>query len=423
MRLPRRVAALALVLAGCASTLPYTPAQQPAGFPISADYEVVGDRLRVEIDTRGYRVEDVRVLRPDGAALPAQTVEHPSPRGGSGLSVGLGVGGSGGSGSVGIGGGVGIGTAVGGGSRGAGTTLAWFPLADVGPGPWLLLVKVVGVQPVDILLDPSRRYPAIAADPGLAGVGTVRLRLVITPLLIGIATVAGRRWGPGVSGWVAGFPLTSGPVSVFLALEQGPGFAAQAAVGTLLGLAAMAGFCLVYSRVAPRAGWPAGTLACVVTFVGGTLVLAQAALPVGPAFALVCLLLAGIAAAMPRLAAPPGPGTPPPWDLPLRIATATTVVLGLTALASLLGPRLTGFLSPFPVFALVMGVFTHRAQGPAAATRLLRWVVLGSFAFAAFFLAAGLLLERTGLGVTYAAATAAALTVNAGALYIGRRVL
>jgi hypothetical protein len=156
MRCSLRVVALALALAGCASTLPYVPAQQPAGFPISADYKVVGDRLRVEIDTRGYRVEDVRVLRADGAAVPAQTVEHPGP-GGSGLSVGLGVGGSGGSGSVGVGGGVGIGTTVGGGSRGAGTTLAWFPLSEVGPEPWLLLVKVVGVQPVDILLDPARR--------------------------------------------------------------------------------------------------------------------------------------------------------------------------------------------------------------------------------------------------------------------------
>jgi hypothetical protein len=253
--------------------------------------------------------------------------------------------------------------------------------------------------------------------------GTLGLKLVITPLLIGAATLAGRRWGPGVSGWVAGFPLTSGPVSVFLALEQGPGFAAQAAVGTLLGLAAMAGFCLVYSRVAPRTGWPAGMGAGVATFVAGALALAQAALPVVPAFGLVCLLLAGITAAMPRLVSPPAPGSPPWWDLPLRMATATAVVLGLTAIATLLGPRLTGFLSPFPVFALVMGVFTHRAQGPAAATRLLRWVVIGSFAFAAFFLAVGLLLERAAIGVTYVVATVAALTVNAGALYIGRRVL
>jgi hypothetical protein len=254
-------------------------------------------------------------------------------------------------------------------------------------------------------------------------VGTLGLKLVITPLLIGTATLAGRRWGPGVSGWLAGFPLTSGPVSVFLALEQGPGFAAQSAVGTLLGLTAMAGFCLVYSRVAPRAGWLAGTVAGVATFCAGTLVLAQAALSVVPAFGLVCLLLAGITAAMPVLVAPPSPGAPPWWDLPLRMVTATTVVLGLTAVAALLGPRLTGFLSPFPVFALVMGVFTHRAQGPAAAARLLRWVVIGSFAFAAFFLAVGSLLERVGIGVTYVVATAAALTVNAGALYIGRRVL
>jgi hypothetical protein len=152
-----RGVALALALAGCASTLPYTPAQQAAGFPISADYKIVGDRLRVEIDTRGYRLEDVRVLRPDGAAVPAQTIEHPGPRGGSGLSVGLGVGGSGGSGSVGFGGGVGIGTTVGGGPRVAGNTRAYFPLPEVGPGPWHLLVKVVGVQPVDILLDPARR--------------------------------------------------------------------------------------------------------------------------------------------------------------------------------------------------------------------------------------------------------------------------
>jgi hypothetical protein len=152
-----RGAALALVLAGCASTLPYTPARQPAGFPISADYKIVGDRLRIEIDTRGYRLEDVRVLRPDGAAVPAQTIEHPGPQGGSGLSVGLGVGGSGGSGSVGYGGGVGIGTTLGSGARVAGNTLAYFPLPEVGPGPWQLLVKVVGVQAVDIRLDPARR--------------------------------------------------------------------------------------------------------------------------------------------------------------------------------------------------------------------------------------------------------------------------
>ncbi len=153
------LAALAGVLAGCAgSMLPYTPVQQPAGFPISADYKVVGDRLRVEIDTRGYRLEDAQIVRAEGAGIPAQTIEHPGPRGaGSGVGVGLGIGSAGRSGSVGIGTGVGIGTTLGGGGRVEGNTLAWFPLDHVGPGPWRLRVKVVGVQPTDILLPAPAR--------------------------------------------------------------------------------------------------------------------------------------------------------------------------------------------------------------------------------------------------------------------------
>src|SRR2546422_11343874 len=75
-------------------------------------------------------------------------------------------------------------------------------------------------------------------------------KLVLTPLLIAAVTLAGRRWGPAVGGWLAGLPLTSGPVSVFLALEQGPGFAARAAVGTLAGLGGGGCFCLVDARLA-----------------------------------------------------------------------------------------------------------------------------------------------------------------------------
>src|SRR5262249_1129973 len=88
----------------------------------------------------------------------------------------------------------------------------------------------------------------------LASGGTVTLlvaKLVLTPLLISAVTLAGRRWGPGVSGWLAGLPLTSGPVSVFLAVEQGPQFAMRAALGTLAGLAAVAAFALSYPALAP----------------------------------------------------------------------------------------------------------------------------------------------------------------------------
>src|SRR6266542_2340199 len=83
------------------------------------------------------------------------------------------------------------------------------------------------------------------------------LKLIVTPLLIAAATLVARRWGPGVGGWLAGFPLTSAPVSVFLALEQGPDFAAGAAVGTLggvIGSFAFAVFFLIVGALLGRVG-------------------------------------------------------------------------------------------------------------------------------------------------------------------------
>ena len=81
------------------------------------------------------------------------------------------------------------------------------------------------------------------------------LKLVLTPALIGAVSLAGRRWGLGVSGWLVGFPLTSGPVAFFLALDQGVGFAAAAAVGSMTGAGAQAAFCLLYGRLARRGRW------------------------------------------------------------------------------------------------------------------------------------------------------------------------
>jgi hypothetical protein len=54
---------------------------------------------------------------------------------------------------------------------------------------------------------------------------TLVLKLVLTPLLIGAASLAGRRWGPAIAGWLVGLPLTSAPVALFLALDLGIGFA------------------------------------------------------------------------------------------------------------------------------------------------------------------------------------------------------
>jgi len=247
------------------------------------------------------------------------------------------------------------------------------------------------------------------------------LKLVVTPLLIAAATLVARRWGPGVGGWLAGLPLTSAPVSVFLALEQGPEFAAGAAVGTLFGLTALAAFCLAYGRTARRAGWAGSAAAGLGAFAACLVVLSVAPASLVAAFALVCVALTLAAALLPSTAAGAGGVKPAAWDVPFRMAVATAVVLLLTAAARHLGPALSGLLSPVPVFLLVMAAFTQRSEGTAACVRVLRGGVIGSFAFATFFLVVGVLLGRVGLGATYALASLAALAVNAATLGVAGR--
>ena len=52
------------------------------------------------------------------------------------------------------------------------------------------------------------------------------LKLLLVPSLIYAVTLVGRRWGPGVAGWMSAFPIVSGPILLTVTLEQGAAFAA-----------------------------------------------------------------------------------------------------------------------------------------------------------------------------------------------------
>lgn len=241
-------------------------------------------------------------------------------------------------------------------------------------------------------------------------------KVVLTPLLIAASTLAARRWGPTIGGWFAGLPLTSGPVSVFLALEQGRPFAATAARSSILGLVGVSAFCVTYARVAARFG-PAGSLAIgFLAYAGATLLSRFVGGGPLPIFLIVCGVLAAALALMPRPERGRSDAAPPRWDLPLRMGTATLVVVAITTAAASLGAAWSGLLSPFPVFSSVLAAFAHHMSGPAAAARLQRGVVVGVFSFAAFFLVVALLVESRSVVATYGWATVTAVAVNSVSL-------
>ncbi|WP_239071270.1 hypothetical protein [Amycolatopsis sp. SID8362] len=84
---------------------------------------------------------------------------------------------------------------------------------------------------------------------------TLVLKLVLAPLLVVVSSLAGRRWGPGVTGLLVAMPVVAGPIVLITYLEHGPVFAARAASASLLGLVSLAAFAVVFARVGRVRGW------------------------------------------------------------------------------------------------------------------------------------------------------------------------
>ena len=105
------------------------------------------------------------------------------------------------------------------------------------------------------------------------------IKLLLTPFLMIAVSWSARRWGPGIGGLLAGLPLTSGPISIYLWAEQGPKFAATAASSSLLSLTPVAIFSIVYGQLARRFQMPACALSGLGVFLASLYFLQRLTLP------------------------------------------------------------------------------------------------------------------------------------------------
>lgn len=239
---------------------------------------------------------------------------------------------------------------------------------------------------------------------------TLVLKLTLTPLLIASASMAQRRWGGVIGGLVAGLPLTSAPVSAFLAVDHGPEFAAHAATGTLLGVPAMSAFCFAYAKASARRSWRTSAWVALSVCAALTVLASQVPQTLVAASLVTFPALVALIVAIGRPAATSeAPTAPPRWDMPARMVVATALVLAITGAASALGPKWSGLLSTLPVYALVMGAFTHAHGGHAAAHAFLRGVAVGAIGSATFLVAVVALVEHASLLVTYSVAVLASV--------------
>jgi uncharacterized membrane protein (GlpM family) len=247
------------------------------------------------------------------------------------------------------------------------------------------------------------------------------LKLLLVPAFLAVISFAARRWGPGVAGWLAGFPSLTGPILLFLALERGPEFTARAAVASLAAVLAAVAFGVAYAWACSRLNWFWSWICAVVAWASAGMLLALVPNSVYAALAVAMITLFIAPRAFPRASVQWGSNALPATELMLRMAAGAAMVLLVTAVAEAVGAAWTGLIAVFPVMSSVLAVFSHRANGPGFAAALLRSMVGGFYAFVAYCLSVAVLLEDRGVAVTFIVAVTAAVLVQGAAKAIMMR--
>jgi hypothetical protein len=244
------------------------------------------------------------------------------------------------------------------------------------------------------------------------------LRLGLVPAAVWLASLAARRWGHSVSGYLGGMPMIGGPVTLFLALDLGPAFVAQSALFTLAAIAAQSAHLVTLAHVGQRQRWMvmlgSGWTAFAIAATAVSLI--PLTPPVAAALAFGTLALAW--RNLPREHAETTKPAIPPLELRLRLVAAFVLATIIVFAAPVFGPVVSGILLSLPITGSIMPPFTLALYGPNALVRLVRGFVLGLCGFAAFFLVVATTVAAWGIGFAFTAAVAAAVA----ALFVVNRL-
>lgn len=235
------------------------------------------------------------------------------------------------------------------------------------------------------------------------------LRLALVPAAVWLASLAQRRWGHVVSGYLGGMPMIGGPITLFLAIDLGGAFAARSALFTLVAVMAQAAHLTALSHIGQRRGWLAALVGGWAAF--AVVALALSVLTVVPWQALL-IAMAGLAAAwrwMPGATAEVPLPSIPPVELRLRLVAALALAGLILWSAPAFGPAVSGILLSLPITGSIVPPFTLALHGSKALTRLTRGYVVGLSGFTAFFFVVAAALVPLGNLPAFTVAVAAAM--------------
>ena len=142
--------------------------------------------------------------------------------------------------------------------------------------------------------------------------------------------------------------------------------------------------------------------------------------PVPALFALVALVIVVAMRFMPARGSAAAAATWSRWDVPLRMAVATSVVIGVTAAAPFLGAGTSGLLAMLPIMGTILAVFAHRAGGTSDGIAVQRGILSGLFGTAAFLAIVAGSIERLGIAASFGIALVTVVAIQTVLLLVLR---
>lgn len=195
------------------------------------------------------------------------------------------------------------------------------------------------------------------------------------------------RCSPFIGGIVLALPIVTAPAYAFLLLQHDAGFIATAAQGSLATIGAVLLFIAVVIGLARQLPMPA-VLACALGawFAVGLLIrLLPASLLTSLGVLAVAALLAWHAGRAVPLTAPAARSHSPVFEIVLRGTMAGVLVIGVSLLAELFGPRIAGIFASFPVALLAVCWFLPRRLDTAGIRAAMRATQIGMVSHIPFF--------------------------------------
>ena len=209
-------------------------------------------------------------------------------------------------------------------------------------------------------------------SPDLTFLLSLALRMAVAAAFVISASIATERSGPVIGALVATLPVSAGPAYIFLAMDHDDAFIAQAALAALPMNGATILLSIVLIHLLQKHSAAFSLFASMsIWFLFAFLVRSfdwsfAAGLALNVVAFAICLPLVQRfrAAKMPLI-------TPRWYDIPLRALLVATLVGVVVTLSDIVGPRVSGVMTLFPiVFSSLVLILGPRIGGPATAAVL-----------------------------------------------------